>query len=182
MPRHFKVHELLDERSLEELRAFAREPGRTIDDLHHWLLERGYSLSRSAVGNWKLMFDRELMEERMRRSGEFARALVNAAETSDAVAVADAALLQLSQVVFEQSARLQEEGQLDARVVLNWTKALRNLVGSKGGVEELKERQRLAVQEAEKTVKEGGSGEAVVRKMREILGIRDEAAAPPAAP
>ena len=175
MPRHLKVNDLLTERELEDLRVFAREPSRTIDQIHQRLLEQGYTLSRSAVWTWKQKLDQELMEERLRRSGDFARSLVKAAESSDAVSVADAALLQLSQVVFEQSARLEEDGQVDPNVVVTWTRALKNLVGSKGGVEELKRQQRAALVEAEKTAKAGGSGDAVVAKMREILGITDPA-------
>ena len=178
MPRHFKVHELLSERELEDLRAYAREPGRTIDELHQWVLEKGYTLSRGAVGNWKQMFDEELLQERFRRSGEFARNVVEVAKQG-AVAVSDAALLQLTQVLFEQMARLDGDGQIDSGDLLNLSTALKTAVGTKQGIEKLKQefarREREALDEAQKVAKSGGGGEAVVQKMREILGIKEAA-------
>src|SRR5258705_13812191 len=111
MPRHHKVHELLDERELEDLRAYAREPGRTYDELHQWLLERGFTIGRTAVGNWKSKFDEELLADRFRRSGEVARNVVEIAKQG-AVAVRDAALLQLTQVLFEQTAKLDGDGKI----------------------------------------------------------------------
>ena len=178
MPRHFKVHELLTERQLEDLRAFAREPGRTIDEIHQKLLEEGFTLSRGAVGNWKQSFDEELLQERFRRSGDFARNVVAVAKEG-AVAVSDAALLQLTQVLFEQTAKLDADGRIDSAELVNLSRALKNAVGTKQGIEDLRQEMRQrevqALAEAEKTAKTGGSGEAVVQKMREILGIKEAA-------
>lgn len=178
MPRHFKVHELLTERQLEDLRVFAREPGRTIDELHERLLADGFTLSRGAVGNWKQAFDEELLAERFRRSGEFARNVVEIAKQGS-VAVSDAALLQLTQVLFEQMAKLDGDGKIESAELVNLSRALKNAVGTKQGIEDLRQemqqRQRQAVEEASKTAKAGGSGEAVVQKMRDILGIKEAA-------
>lgn len=132
MSRHHKVHELLTADELAELEAFAREPGRTIDECHQWLLERGYTLSRGAVGNWKQKLDEQVMSERMSRNGELARAMKAAVEKDGGFDdVANAALLQLVQVTFEQSSRLEAEGKLDPIDVMRMTRSLRNLIGGK---------------------------------------------------
>src|SRR5438046_1431319 len=105
MAQPFKVHELLKDHGedLAELEAYARDPGRTIDECHTWLLAKGYVLSRSAVGTWKQSFDALLMQERFSRAGELAGAIRDAAKSGGAVAIGEAAILQLSQVVFEQA-------------------------------------------------------------------------------
>lgn len=133
MGQPFKVHELLKDHGedLAELETFARDPGRTIDECHTWLLAKGYTLSRSAVGTWKQSFDALLMQERFSRSSELARAIKGAVSGGDFEAVADAAAMQLTQVVFEQSAKLEQDGELDPLDVQRMTRSLANLVGSK---------------------------------------------------
>lgn len=135
MPSHFKVHELLSREELDELEAFAREPGRTVDECHQWMLERGFTLSRSAVGTWKREFDSQLMSERLSRSSELAKALKATANESGATAIADAAVTQLCQVVFEQSSMLEANGQIDPLDVMRLTRSLKNLTGTKRDVE-----------------------------------------------
>jgi hypothetical protein len=178
VPRQFKVEELLNGREMEDLRVYAAEPGRSVDELLDWVLERGYTLGRSSVGRWKQSFDEELLKERFSRSGEMARNLVEVAKQG-AVAVSDAALLQLTQVLFEQMAKLDGDGKIESAELVNLSRALKNAVGTKQGIEDLRQemqqRQRQAVEEASKTAKAGGSGEAVVQKMRDILGIKEAA-------
>src|SRR5258707_5225636 len=99
MPNHFKIHELLSRDELDGLEAFAREPGRTIDELETWLLAAGFNVSRGAVHNWRTDF---LANDRYRASTEVARTLFETAKEKGTVALSDAATLQLSQMVFEQ--------------------------------------------------------------------------------
>src|SRR4051812_36729135 len=112
MAQPFKVHELLKDHGedLAELEKFARDPGRTIDECHEWLLARGYTLSRSAVGTWKQSFDEQCLRERMNASGGLAKAFMEAAKSGDGMQIPDAAVLQLSQMVFEEAARLASTG------------------------------------------------------------------------
>lgn len=139
MAQPFKVHELLKDHGedLAELEAYARDPGRTIDECHTWLLAKGYVLSRSAVGTWKQSFDALLMQERFSRSSELARAIKGAVSGGDFEAVADAAAMQLTQVVFEQAAKLEQDGELDPLDVQRMTRSLANLVGSQLGLKKL---------------------------------------------
>jgi hypothetical protein len=76
--QHFKVHELLSREELDKLEAFAREPGRTVDECHEWLQAHGFTLSRSAVGAVEAAFD---ASDKFRASNETARALVDAAKS-----------------------------------------------------------------------------------------------------
>lgn len=171
MPKHFKVHELLDRKELDQLEEFAREPGRTVDEVHEWMQARGYTLSRSAAHTWLKQF---LAIERFRSSNEVARTILDAAQ-KDVVAQADAAILQMGQMLFEQMLKLQQDGQLTSKDVWAMSASLKNTITSGRHLEKLRaeteEKQKRAVAEAEKIAKSGGSNEAVVSKVREILGI-----------
>ena len=134
MPSHFKVHELLTRSELDALEAFAREPGRTVDECFQWMLERGFTLSRSAVGTWKQAFDGQLLAERFSNSGELAKALKGAIQGGNFDDIAEAAVMQLTQVVFESSAALQSGGGVDPLDVQRMTRSLNNLIGGKAGL------------------------------------------------
>lgn len=172
---HFKVHELLSGPELEELRTFAREPGRTVDEIHQWLLERGYTMSRSSAGRWKQQFDEELMCERFSRSGELAAAIRDAASRGGAVAISEAAMLQLSQVIFEQSVKLQADGDVDSMDVRRLTASIKSLMDSTQRAEQIKRefetRQKAAVEAAEAATRSGASATAVVDTIKKALGI-----------
>jgi hypothetical protein len=127
----FKIHELLSASELEELEAFAREPGRTVDETHEWLQARGFTVSRTGVWNWKRKFDEQVLAERFARSSELASALKGAVEGGRFGDVADAAVMQLTQVVFEQAARLDADGSVKSGDLLNMAISLKSLVGSK---------------------------------------------------
>lgn len=177
MSSHFKVHEVIkDSAELAELESYAREPGRTIDEIHEWLLARGYTLSRTAVGNWKRKLDEIVMQERFSRSGELARAMQSAIDRGGIEAVAEGATKQMTQVVFEQVLKLEQDGEVDPLDVQRWSLALKRLIGSKREIEDLKERyeskQAAAVAEAEKVAAAGGDGRSVVDKVRELLGMK----------
>ncbi len=137
MPPQFKIHELLSRQELDELEAFAREPGRSYDEIHEWLLSRGFTVGRTAAGNWKRQFDAQLMQERFSRSGELAKAIKGAVQGGQFEDVAEAATLQLTQVIFEQAAQLQADGAIDPGEVLKMTMGLRNLVRGKEGLVKL---------------------------------------------
>jgi hypothetical protein len=143
MSKPFKVDEVLkdqpDERA--EFEAFARDPGRTIDELHEWLLSRGYTLARSSVHTWKTWFDSQVLAERFSRNSELASAIKGAVEAGKFESVADAAVMQLTNVVFEQAAKLEAEGEIDPLDVQRMTRSLSNLIGGK---------QRLVAMLAEK--------------------------------
>jgi hypothetical protein len=133
MPSQFKIDELLKDHAedREEFEKYARDPGRSIDELENWLASHGYVVSRGAVWNWKQEFDKQVMAERFSRSSELARAIKGAVSSNDFEAVADAAAMQLTQVVFEQAAKLEQDGELDPLDVQRMTRSLANLVGSK---------------------------------------------------
>lgn len=132
MPNHFKVHELIaDAAELAELEEFARQPGRTIDEVHEWLAARGYTMGRGSVGRWMASFREQLLRERFSRSSELAKAITGAVKGGEFSEVADAAAMQLTQVVFEQAARLESDGQIDPLDVQRMTRSLANLTATK---------------------------------------------------
>lgn len=174
MPSHFKVHELLSRDELDQLEAFAREPGRTVDECWMWMtVDHEFNVSRGAVGNWLREF---LVTDKFRASNETARALVDAAKSGGTVAISDAGMLQLSQMLFEQMLRMQSDGQVETKELWAVSMALKNVVQGKRHVEKLREEMAVAIAEAEKEAKGGASGEAVVEKVRMLLGMGGNAA------
>lgn len=171
LPNHFKVHELLSPAELAELEAFAREPGRTVDECHDWLLERSFALSRGAVGNWLADFRERTAVDRMRAGGGLAAAVMAAAKVSGGLAVHDAAILQVGQAIFERTTM----GDVDTDELNKMSLALQRLSLSKKRVEEVRDeyikREREAVDAAEAAVKAGGDARSVVDKVRTVLGL-----------
>jgi len=169
MPRHHKVHDLLDRPQLDELEAFTREPGRTVDMVHDWLLAHGFTLSRGAVYNWKVSFD---LEDKVRRASEVSREYLSVAKGAGAAEIASATLLKFQQILFEHMLGADDA---DAGELLKLSVSIKTAVEAGRHIEKLRDefetRQKAALEAAEKTAKAGGSSEAVVAKVREILGI-----------
>jgi hypothetical protein len=93
VPRAPDFFSQMSRAELDQLEAFAREPGRTIDACHEWLLARGYTASRSAVGSWKKKFDES---DRIRAATDLSDAIHTAAAECP-VDVAGAVNLQIAQ-------------------------------------------------------------------------------------
>jgi hypothetical protein len=169
MPNHFKIHQTLASEDLLGLEEFARaSAARTVDECWEWVQAHGYTIGRSSVARWKREFD---LTDRFAASNETARALMDAAKAGGAVAISDAAMLQLSQMLFEQMVRLQAGEEMETKELWAISMALKNVVQGKRHVEKLKGEVAEALAAAEKEAKGGASGEAVVSKVRQILGV-----------
>lgn len=173
MAQHHKIEELLSPDELEELRKFVRERNgtRTTDEVHEWMLARGYTIGRTACGNWLQKFREQLIGERFSRSGELAKAIASAVSTGNFDEIAAAANKQLVNVVFEQAARLEADGELDAEQVESMTRSLKNLAGTQGQLIELRVKQAEAIRAAEAKVRTGASAGDVVATIKKALGI-----------
>jgi hypothetical protein len=172
---HFKVHELLSAAELEQLEAFSREPGRTVDEVWEWLQARGYTMSRSSAGRWFAEFRQREAVERMRSGGSLAKAFMEAAKDSGGVAVSDAAVLQVAQLVFEAAADAQGSGKVSTEDLANMALALQRVTTSKAKIEdtrsEMEKRQRAAVEAGEKAMAAGKGPQDVVSTIKKALGI-----------
>jgi hypothetical protein len=174
VPRHHKVHELLDREELDALEAFAREPGRTVDEVHEWLQAKGYTLARSSAGRWLSAF---VAEDKFKAASEVARSIVTAAaDDKGAVAIADATALKVNQMVFEAALRLQSDDQVETKELLQLAQAWRHGVLGKRDVErvrsEIADRDKAAVAAMEQQAKAGASPDELVKTARELLGIK----------
>ena len=87
------------------------------------------------------------------------------------VAVSDAVTLQVQQMLFDQLMALQERESVPTRELLAISAAAKNAVTGQRHVEKLRSEKALAIAEAEKTAKAGGTAADVVDKVREILGM-----------
>lgn len=133
MPRQPDFFVQLQRSDLEKLEAFAREPGRTIDKVHDYLLAQGFTASRSAVGNWLKKF-RET--DRMLEAAELADAIHTASADAGAVDVAGAVNLQLAQRL--QAALVKGGDKLAIGDLLKGAMAVNALTNAQGKLEELK--------------------------------------------
>jgi hypothetical protein len=168
MPQHFKVHELLSRQELDELEAFAREPGRTIDETHVWLQAKGYTLGRTAVGNWLRKFR---MEDRFRVGADLAKSLVETAKQEGTVAISDAATLQLSTMLMEKLLQLQAQETAPTKELWGISMALKNVIAGKRHVEKLKGEIADAISAAEQKASKGATAGDVVATIKKALGI-----------
>lgn len=175
MSRKYRVDQVLADLSptdVDDYQAMLRQPATTIDNLLDWLDERGFSVSRGAVWKHRRNFDEQT--ESLRRSAEMARAFVDVAKTESIESISDAALFRMSQVLMEQSMQLDAEGDLNPKDLVNMTKAIRNLIGGKREVEDLRDRQREALAQAEQVAASGASGGDVVETIKRALGITQD--------
>jgi hypothetical protein len=175
MPSHLKVDDSLDASELEELRAWCGEKKRTVDDVHRWLQERRFTMSRSAAWKWLQSFEEEQLRQRFSRSGELAAAVTAAVKNGSFDAVADAATMQLTQVVFEQATQLQADGQIDPLDIARMATALRSLVRSKAGLIAIYQARfdremKLAAEDARKKGVQGVTPEQIIQARKMIFG------------
>jgi hypothetical protein len=133
--RRSRVHDLLDPAALAALEDFARDRRHTVKDCFAFLARGGFDVSLSSVTRWHRKF---LVAERFRMSNDTARAVMEAAKAGGVAAIGDAAALQLAQLIFEVSLSIQEGDAVDGKKLMRLTAALRNVVSSKAGIEELK--------------------------------------------
>jgi hypothetical protein len=182
MSQPFKVHELLKDApgDREALEVFAREPGRTIDECHEWLLSRGYTMSRTAVANWLADWREQLMRERMSGSGKLASAFMEAAKSDGGLKIPDAAVMTIAQMIFEHGSTLAAGGEVDAKDLATMSLAMQRLMLAKARLEatrsEFIEREKAAIEAADKKVKAGASAGSVVEAIKQSLGIGVQAA------
>jgi hypothetical protein len=168
-----RVHKLLSRDELDQLEAFARERVRSVKSVHEWLLAHGFRMSPSAARNWRRQF---YAEDKVRRAAEVSRQYLDVAKEAGADQIAAASLQRFQTLLFDY---LLKADDADAGELRKLALSLNTSVQAGRHIEELRKeyeaRQRRAIEEAAKAAKSGGSGEAVVQKMREILGIKDAA-------
>ncbi len=176
MPRHHKVEELLTRDELDAFEKFCNEPARTIDEAHEWLQAHGYTIGRTAVGNWLREFRERAMHDRVRQSIESSERFVAVAKEAGVAGMAEASLARFQQLMFETLVRMDD---VEPGELLKLSAALKTAVEGGRHIEKLREevttRQRTAIEAAEATAKNGGNADAAIAKMREILGIKEAA-------
>lgn len=155
----------LTEQLLEQLEEFARQPGRTGDEVQAWLTQHKVQASRSAVYRWLQDFR---LEDRARRAGDVAKAYLAAAREADPVAVTEASLRKFEEMVFDWM--VSSDG-VDAKDLMFIASAMKTGLGSRKEVLELKRRQQDALAAAEKQAKAGATGADVVKTIKQALGI-----------
>lgn len=165
MARKLRVLELVPRPELDQLEAFAREKSRTVDEIHDWLLSRGYTMARNAAWNWKTIFE---AEDATRRASEISTAYLEAAGQTDQTSVARAALRKFQELVLDYTMSATDA---DAGELMKLAGAMKMGMNTQQIIVELQEKQTEAVKAAEQQVKTGTSAGDVVATIKKALGI-----------
>lgn len=134
----FRVDEVLagHDEDREAFEAFARDPGRTIAECHEWLQARGYVVSRNAVWRWLGDYRTQLQIEKTTGASRMATALMETAKQSGGLGIADAAVQQIGQLLFEAAASRSMDDQIDPKDLSTMALSLRHLMSAKASLEE----------------------------------------------
>lgn len=166
---HSSISKALSTTDKEAFHRRLATPGITYDDVVGWLNERGYQISRSAVGRYGKDFMARL--ENLKVVEEKAKAIVS--EVGDALAMEEAAAKIFTQKVLEHLLQIDD---LSGQKFGSLMAAFAKLQASSATRERLKadvdKKASKAAGEVKKLVEKGGlSKDAVEAIEREILGI-----------
>ena len=185
MPRQPDFISQLERNELEQLEAFARKPGRTIDQCFDYLCaEHGFvpseefpehprRLNRNSVWRWKRRFDEA---DRMSVASELADAMATAEDEAGAVDLGRGARLMVLQRLVNQIAEMGDDANISvlnkfSTTLEKLTRTGRHSVKLEGELIELKNQQADAVRAAEAAAKSGKSATDVVSTIKQALGI-----------
>lgn len=138
----------MNEQLVEQLEEYARQPGRTGNDVLDWLTERQVKTSRSAVYSWLQDFR---VEWRHRRATDAARQYLDAARSSDPTIVTEAALKKFEELVLEYMMSAEES---DAKDLMFIASAMKTGLGSRKDIIELKRKGREQMEQLASTAKQ----------------------------
>jgi hypothetical protein len=177
MPRkvHHKIEAILSEEHRAAYEELLRQPGTTIDDLWEWLSEHGYTIGRSSVARHRKNFDEVL--NGVRQSAELARAFGDVAKEGGVAGLSEASLGRFQQLLMEKLFSMDADGEegLDSGELMKLSIALKGAVATKQQIEALKaeyaERQKNAIEQAQKVAAKGGDGSAVIDTIKQALGL-----------
>ncbi len=155
MPRHFKIHELLDAADLAALEEFAREPARTVDQVHEWMLAKGLTLARSSAGTWLRNF---LIRDQFKDASDAAKNLVESLKDKGVVDLADATTTLICQKNFEFLIRARQDGEISAKELREIAAGNKNVVQTKGLIETVKEEMQIRFDQQMATVQKKATG------------------------
>ena len=176
MSRKFKVDELLAELSdaeRVEYEELSRRPAATIDDLLTWFAEKDCRISRGAV--WKHRRNYQDMLDGVRRSAEMARAFADVAREGGVETLGEASLARFQQLMTEKLLRMDADGELDAKELMQISQAMNSAANTRQRIEavkvEMQQRQQEAIEKAQQAAAAGGSATDVVATIKRALGI-----------
>ncbi len=111
----------------------------------------------------------------MAAGGGLAKAFMEAARESGGLAIPDAAVMQVSQMIFEAASSKAAGGDIDTKDLTQMSLALQRLMLAKARLEDVRgefvSREKTALEEAQKIAAGGGDASSAVDKVRQILGV-----------
>ncbi len=169
----FKINRILSREHRAEYEALARDGRETGERLMGWLHERGYAISKKAVLRHRRNFQEML--EGVRRSAELAAAFALVGKEYGLDSLSQASLGRLEQLLMEKLFAMEAESDLETNELAKLASAMNGAASARqrrASLEEkYEERERRAIEAAQQAVRDGAGSEAVVSKIREILGM-----------
>ena len=171
--RATKIESLLSPEHAKEYEALLADRRTTAKTASAWLTDRGYDIGARSLATHRRRFLDTL--DRVRHSAQIAGAIVDIAREKGQIVIGDAMLTRCEQVLFEQLMRLQEDEEIDSKTLSELCKSVSSAMGSRKTMEairsEFEEQKRKAARAAEDAVKRGATGQEVVDRVKEILGV-----------
>jgi hypothetical protein len=173
MPRKPDFYSQMSRDELEKLEAFAREPGRTVDACHDWLLAQGFTASRSAVGRWKKAFDET---DALSAASDLCDAINTAHAELGSVDLNKAMQLQLQQRMADKLARDGNQQDIEyyeaaAGIIERLARSGRHNTKHEIELLELRQRNAEAARLLDQAAKAGDVKHDVVSTIKKALGI-----------
>ncbi|MGD9504554.1 MAG: phage protein Gp27 family protein [Syntrophobacteraceae bacterium] len=166
--RHSRIEDELPLEIREQVDRLLIEGGATYDDIRDWLAERGYDISRSAIGRYGQDFMGTY--RRLRIIEDKARALVS--EAGDGMALDEAVSKMFSQMILEALVAGDLDLKKQGRLIGDFAKLQSSTVQRERLKSELRKKAQAAAEEVAEVARKGGLSEDAIRQIEEqVLGI-----------
>jgi hypothetical protein len=171
--KHFRVDAVLSAEERAEYERLLADPTSTAKSLQDWLRDRGHRVCRSAVSRHRKTFASEL--RRVRDVARMAETFCALTRREGAGAIAEAAHAKFEMMLMESLFKMPGAEQFPADQWQSMAKTVSSAVATRRSVEEMRadfeRRAKAAAEEVAKASEHQATGEEVVERVRQILGV-----------
>ena len=173
MVKHFRVDEILQAEHRDEYEKLLRDPSSTNESLHNFLVAKGGSITRSAVGAHRRAFLTELKE--IQSASRMAHAFAGVVRKEGAANITEAAQARYEQLFMQSLFEIKPGDPLAPRDWKDLSQVIKTLVTSRREAEQLHEASKKDARPDEKKPKDdtgdNTAGPELVARMNRILGL-----------
>jgi hypothetical protein len=164
-----KLDKLVSGKDKTVLDRLVADPGKTIDDIHQFLLGKGYDVSRVAVANYRRRWFEELTE--VRRCARFAGALTEVAEAVSPETHARGSLVGVDQIVLQEIHKLRKKELITPKDLSDWSDSLDRALDIRKRLDAITRRNAKAATKGQQGWAPLSNGVEIANTVRRILGV-----------